>query len=64
MNAGDSGQGTVDRWEGDGKMCRRKESLFSLHLACAIFPTGIFKLHGEGVSLWVQKYKFFFHLLS
>ena len=39
-------------------MQRRKESLFSFHLACAVFPTVVFTFHGERGDFWVQKYKF------
>ena len=37
------------RWEGSGKVRHRKE-LFSFHLACAFFPTVIFKLHGVSIG--------------
>ena len=65
MSPGDRLQVTGDSWEGDGKMCRRKENLFSFHLACTIFPTVIFVFHGEDVGFMGAKALIFcFHLLS
>ena len=58
MIPGDRGQVTGDSWKGDGKVRHGKEVVCSFHWACAIFPTVIFKLHGKGQVLWVQKYKF------
>ena len=41
----------------------RKEIVYSFHLACALFSTVIFKLHGEGVTLGVQNYNFLVSLV-